>query len=63
MGNKQNVQTLSEKAENLKLLLKEFGINSPKELDDALPAALGAVTIGIMTDKSVHLNSSMPKVG
>lgn len=39
--------------ENLKSILKGFGINTSEELDDALSDALGALTIGIMTDNMI----------
>lgn len=37
--------------DNLKSILKGFGINTSEELDAALSDALNALTIGIMTDK------------
>ena len=46
-------------AERLKDILKSFGINSQEELDSALPGALEAMTIGIMTDTiTVPANSA-----
>ena len=36
--------------ENLKSILKGFGITTSEELDGALSDALEAMTIGIMTD-------------
>ena len=39
-----------QKIENLKSLLKEFGISSPEELDAALSKALDNLTLGIMTE-------------
>lgn len=50
---KQNAQ-----ADNLKKILKGFGITTPKELDEALSGALGALTIGIMTETPVKANSA-----
>ena len=37
--------------DNLKSILKGFGINTSEELDAALSDALNALTIGMMTDK------------
>lgn len=37
--------------DNLKSILKGFGINTSEELDSALSDALDALTIGIMTDR------------
>lgn len=42
-GNKNQV-------ENLKSILKGFGITTSEELDDALSDALESMTIGIMTE-------------
>ena len=42
-GNKNQV-------ENLKSILKGFGINTSEELDDALSDALESLTLGIMTE-------------
>ena len=39
--------------ENLKSILKGFGINTSEELDIALAEALDAMTIGIMTESLV----------
>lgn len=47
-----------DKAENLKTILKGFGITTPAELDKALSDALGALTIGIMTESPVKVNSA-----
>ena len=47
-----------DKAENLKNILKGFGITTPAELDKALSDALGALTIGIMTESPVKVNSA-----
>ena len=56
MGN--SIPAAGDKAENLKKILKGFGINTTEELDAALSAALGALTIGIMTDVPVHRNTA-----
>lgn len=37
-------------AENLKSILKGFGITTSEELDDALSDALESMTLGIMTE-------------
>lgn len=42
-GNKNQV-------ENLKSILKGFGITTSEELDDALSDALESMTLGIMTE-------------
>lgn len=51
-------QEAASKAERLKDILKGFGIKTNKDLDEALSGALGAVTIGIMTEKPVKANSA-----
>ena len=51
-------QNTASKAERLKDILKGFGIKTAKDLDEALSGALGAMTIGIMTDRPVQKNSA-----
>lgn len=51
-------QNTASKAERLKDILKGFGIRTNKDLDEALSGALGAMTIGIMTEKPVKVNSA-----
>jgi hypothetical protein len=58
MGIKQNAPELSGQAENLKGILKGFGINTPEELDSALSDALKALTIGIMTDCCIGVKNT-----
>lgn len=52
------IQNTASKAERLKDILKGFGIKTTKDLDEALSGALGAMTIGIMTEKPVQRNSA-----
>ena len=54
---KESKNTAS-KAESLKYILKGFGIRTNKDLDEALSGALGAMTIGIMTEKPAKVNSA-----
>ena len=49
-------QNTASKAERLKDILKGFGIKTAKDLDEALSGALGAMTIGIMTERPVQKN-------
>ena len=56
MAKKENQQTAQ--AERLKEILKGFGIRTNKDLDEALSGALGAMTIGIMTERPVQKNSA-----
>lgn len=58
MGNKQITPEKTGKVENLKSILKGFGITTSEELDDALSDALEAMTIGIMTDKAININTA-----
>ena len=51
-------QNTASKAERLKDILKGFGIRTNKDLDEALSGALGAMTIGIMTERPVQKNSA-----
>ena len=51
-------QNTASKAEHLKDILKGFGIKTAKDLDEALSGALGAMTIGIMTEKPAKVNSA-----
>lgn len=51
-------QNTASKKERLKDILKGFGIKTNKDLDEALSGALGALTIGIMTEKPVQSNSA-----
>lgn len=39
--------------DNLKSILKGFGISTSEELDAALSDALDALTLGIMTDRMI----------
>lgn len=55
---KSNKSNQGDKAENLKIILKGFGITTPAELDKALSDALGALTIGIMTESPAKANSA-----
>ncbi len=57
MGIKQN-ESKKGQVENLKSILKEFGITTPQELDDALSDALAALTIGIMTEQPVKVENT-----
>ncbi len=43
----------------LKKILKEYGINNAKELDEALSKAMESINIGIMTDCIVEENNRM----
>ena len=43
-------ENTQNKVENLKSILKGFGINTSEELDIALAEALDAMTLGIMTE-------------
>lgn len=45
-----------EKIKRIKDILKDFGIRTNKDLDDALSDALETMTIGIMTEKPVKVN-------
>lgn len=50
---------IGNKAENLKNILKGFGINSPEELDKALSETLNSFNVGIMTETiAVPANSA-----
>ncbi|MDD3477391.1 MAG: hypothetical protein PHP32_00745 [Candidatus Izemoplasmatales bacterium] len=49
---------VKDQAENLKRILSGFGIHTNEELDSALSDALEAVTIGIMTEKSINVKST-----
>lgn len=51
-------QGMTIKEERLKDILKGFGIKTSKDLDKALSGALGAMTIGIMTERPVQKNSA-----
>lgn len=51
MRNKQMNESKKDQMENLKNILKGFGINTSEELDSALSEALDAMTIGIMTEQ------------
>lgn len=51
MRNKQTYEEKKNQAENLKNILRGFGINTAEELDKALSDALDAMTIGIMTEQ------------
>lgn len=51
-------QNTASKAERLKDILKGFGIRTNKDLDEALSGALGAMMIGIMTEKPAKVNSA-----
>lgn len=51
----KNQQT---QAERLKNILKGFGIQTQKDLDNALPKALGQLTIGIMTESAAIRGSA-----
>lgn len=42
----------------LKEILKEYGINNAKELDEALFKAIESINIGIMTDCIIEENST-----
>ena len=53
MSDKKSGKRQNPKAENLKEILKEFGIRTQKELDEALYKALDGLTIGIMTEAPV----------
>ena len=44
-------ENTQNKVENLKSILKGFGINTSEELDIALAEALDAMTLGIMTER------------
>lgn len=39
------------KADRLQVLLKEYGINTVEELDEALRKSIAGMTLGIMTDE------------
>ena len=51
MAKRENQQ--QAQAERLKEILKGFGIRTQKDLDEALPKALDALTIGIMTNAPI----------
>lgn len=53
MSDKKSDKRRNPKAENLKEILKELGIRTQKELDEALNKALDGLTIGIMTEAPV----------
>lgn len=53
MSDKKTDKRQNPKAENLKEILKGFGIRTQKELDEALYKALDGLTIGIMTEAPV----------
>ena len=53
MSDKKSGKRQNPKAENLKEILKPFGIRTQKELDEALYKALDGLTIGIMTEAPV----------
>ena len=44
--------------DNLKNILEGFGIKTSKELDAALSETLDALTIGIMTDRTIGERNS-----
>ena len=54
----KQIKNQNAQADNLKKILKGLGITTPKELDEALSCALGALTIGIMTESPVKANSA-----
>ena len=53
MADEKAIKRQNPKAENLKEILKGFGIRTQKELDEALYKALDGLTIGIMTEAPV----------
>lgn len=54
MAARETGRRQDSKAERLKEVLKEFGIRSTKDLDEALCKALDGLTIGIMTDTPIN---------
>jgi len=57
MAAKKAGERQNSKAENLKEILKGFGIHSQKDLDEALYKALDGLTIGIMTEAPITNNT------
>lgn len=51
-------QSMTIKEERLKNILRGFEIKTNKDLDKALSSALGAMTIGIMTERLEQKNSA-----
>lgn len=47
-----------EQIENLKSILRGFGITSSEELDVALEDALNALSIGIMTEQTAAIKET-----
>lgn len=52
MADKMAIKNQNTKVENLKEILKGLGIQSQKELDEALYKTLDSLTIGIMTESA-----------